>query len=84
MKRLEGLDFQECDTCKAKSGAPVLCNGCLHNRYAMELLQNRSYIPMCLNCNLELEPVKDSISNSYTGFLWKCLTCSPHAVISIG
>lgn len=24
--------FMECDTCRAKSGSPVLCTGCLHNR----------------------------------------------------
>lgn len=27
--------FQECDTCSAKSGSPILCTGCLHNRQAI-------------------------------------------------
>ena len=28
--------FLECDTCRAKSGSPVLCSGCLHNRAVFE------------------------------------------------
>lgn len=27
----------ECDTCRAKAGSPILCQGCLHNR---ELISN--------------------------------------------
>ena len=26
------IEFQECDTCKAKPGSPILCNGCVKNR----------------------------------------------------
>ena len=26
----------ECDTCLAKPGMPILCNGCLHNRGIIE------------------------------------------------
>jgi hypothetical protein len=26
------LRFRECDTCASKSGTPILCKGCLHNR----------------------------------------------------
>ena len=29
------LEFVECDTCRAKSGTPVLCNGCLSNRFVI-------------------------------------------------
>lgn len=25
-------EFIECDTCRAKPGSPILCQGCLHNR----------------------------------------------------
>lgn len=28
--------FIECDTCRAKSGSPTLCRGCLHNREVIE------------------------------------------------
>lgn len=24
--------FMECDVCRAKTGAPILCDGCFHNR----------------------------------------------------
>lgn len=30
--------FMECDTCRAKPGAPTLCEGCLHNRAVIERL----------------------------------------------
>ena len=26
------LKFEECETCRAKPGSPVLCHGCLNNR----------------------------------------------------
>lgn len=26
------VEFVECDTCRAKTGSPILCNGCLKNR----------------------------------------------------
>ena len=29
--------FIECDTRRVKSGSPILCNGCLHNRRVIEL-----------------------------------------------
>lgn len=32
------LEFRECDTCRAKPGAPMLCQGCLHNRIVIERL----------------------------------------------
>jgi hypothetical protein len=31
-------EFRECDMCRAKPGMPILCNGCLHNRAAVERL----------------------------------------------
>jgi len=34
------MGFQECDTCKAKPGSPTLCEGCLHNRQAISLLES--------------------------------------------
>ena len=30
------MEFIECDTCRAKSGMPVLCETCLHNRRLIE------------------------------------------------
>lgn len=30
--------FMECDTCRAKPGSPILCEGCLHNRRLIEEL----------------------------------------------
>lgn len=32
-------EFMECDTCRAKSGSPYLCQGCLHNRAIIELYE---------------------------------------------
>jgi hypothetical protein len=29
-------DFQECDTCRAKPGSPLLCAGCIHNHNEQE------------------------------------------------
>lgn len=34
--------FMECDACRAKSGMPVLCAGCLHNRETIRRLRKRS------------------------------------------
>lgn len=34
-------EFQECDTCRAKPGTPLLCSGCLHNREAFTALRER-------------------------------------------
>ena len=31
--------FIECDTCKAKPGHPILCDGCLENRVTIEAMQ---------------------------------------------
>lgn len=35
-------EFMECDTCRAKCGTPILCNGCLHNRILITKLQNNN------------------------------------------
>ena len=32
------MRFVECDTCRGKSGSPVLCEGCLANRTTIENL----------------------------------------------
>ncbi len=32
-------EFVECDSCRAKPGTPVLCNGCLRNRATIEALK---------------------------------------------
>lgn len=32
-------DFEECDSCRAKPGSPVLCAGCLHNRTLIGRMQ---------------------------------------------
>lgn len=37
-KREETYKFIECDTCRAKSGAPRLCEGCLYNRETIHVL----------------------------------------------
>ena len=37
--------FMECDTCRAKAGSPTLCNGCLHNRTALENYANLNANP---------------------------------------
>jgi len=39
---------------------------------------------ICLNCGANLTPVKDSMTDTFTGYLWKCVFCSPDKVISIG
>lgn len=35
------IAFKECDTCRAKPGTPILCEGCLHNREALYRAQER-------------------------------------------
>ncbi len=35
------LQFQECESCSAKPGAPILCKGCLHNREVISKLLAR-------------------------------------------
>ncbi len=45
------MEFQECNTCKAKSGTPILCSGCLHNRALIEELKEE--------LTLALEDLKD-------------------------
>ncbi len=38
---VENLEFVECDTCRAKPGSPVLCGGCLRNRFVISALKER-------------------------------------------
>ena len=47
-------EFMECDTCRAKPGTPILCDGCLHNRAAIESLNKRPPVSR----HWELRPVK--------------------------
>jgi len=35
---MEPWNFEECETCAAKSGTPPLCSGCLNNRTLIESL----------------------------------------------
>jgi hypothetical protein len=35
------LEFVECDTCRAKPGSPLLCDGCLRNRFVISTLKER-------------------------------------------
>lgn len=58
-------DFIECDTCRAKPGMPILCNGCLHNRNLIEDLKamlslspktEKASWPVCPECQFELRP----------------------------
>ena len=30
------MEFQECETCRAKSGSPELCGSCLNNRAVID------------------------------------------------
>jgi hypothetical protein len=38
------LDFKECDTCAAKPGSPILCEGCLHNRAIISEINRKNRI----------------------------------------
>lgn len=40
------LDFQECDTCRAKPGSPTLCRGCLHNRAVISEFRKMIFYPV--------------------------------------
>lgn len=40
--RQEPDEFMECDTCRAKTGSPPLCSGCLHNRALIGRLAERN------------------------------------------
>lgn len=35
-------DFMECDSCRAKPGSPILCDGCLHNREVIGKLRRQN------------------------------------------
>lgn len=37
---LQQIRIMECDACRAKPGAPVLCEVCLHNEKAVSRLQD--------------------------------------------
>lgn len=37
----ENIEFVECDECKRKSGTPILCEGCIANRDAIESLKEK-------------------------------------------
>ena len=39
MSGRSGPDFQECETCAAKSGTPTLCAPCIHNRRTITRLK---------------------------------------------
>lgn len=43
------LAFVECDTCRAKSGTPPLCMGCLHNRLVIEAFDQASRKPITMH-----------------------------------
>lgn len=45
------MGFIECDTCRAKSGSPTLCLGCLHNRWVIGRLLKLPLI-ICDDCYL--------------------------------
>ena len=40
----------------------------------------------CLSCGNQLEPVRDPITETFTGYMWTCPTCDPEhkLIISIG
>ena len=38
------LEFRECDTCRAKSGSPSLCDGCLHNQRLINRLLGQLHL----------------------------------------
>lgn len=38
-KELKNAQFQECANCASKSGTPILCEACLHNRTLVGELQ---------------------------------------------
>ncbi len=39
------VKFKECCTCRAKTGTPVLCNACLHNRQVIQILKTCTEMP---------------------------------------
>ena len=38
---IDDCQFVECDACRAKPGSPVLCQSCLANRNAIDVLRAR-------------------------------------------
>lgn len=44
--QLLALEFRECDTCRAKPGTPLLCDGCLHNRLVIAELRKHFSAPV--------------------------------------
>lgn len=43
-KNLLDGEFIECDTCRAKPGSPMLCDGCMKNRHTISSLGNRRFL----------------------------------------
>ena len=39
--KFENLIFMECNDCREKPGSPTLCQGCIHNRYVINMLIER-------------------------------------------
>jgi len=35
------IEFKECAECAAKTGMPILCDSCLHNRHIVSLLNDK-------------------------------------------
>lgn len=50
LSKAKGLQFAECDACRAKPGSPILCRGCLHNRHIIELLSQPEKREWCESC----------------------------------
>lgn len=56
--------FTECDTCRAKLGSPILCNGCLANRAAIEAIKPRAADRSDWPCWPIEEPVEPALDLS--------------------
>lgn len=67
------LEFMECDTCRAKPGMPLSCQGCLHNRAVIGKLNKIAHrdkpkqppaaAPADPSAQVALEPVKRRHAN---------------------
>lgn len=65
-------EFMECDTCRAKSGSPILCKGCIHNRELISKTQIKITAEKIEELGVELcnmsEEVREKINELIRAF----------------
>lgn len=81
----------KCPDCLASlrvhSVKTLKCNGCgeLFDRHFLEHINSKDLIvPKCLVCGKLMYIVKDSMTKTYTGYLWRCECMPKNIILSVG